>query len=199
MNGSSEMQDKCWNTSKTYFWVQCLDWDDILGAESSSSFGGDLFVNPSSEEWNICVNSVQSLLDMVEVRSIQFVQVWSLIGTVGKSTSCIQYNSHQRVREAVNKEMFLFCLDIVRWWKMAFFAHFELAFGCLRAIMIAIWTIIGTLLLHLLKIIYMTSGTPANVSVDASRPHICHFFSSQIFSTQIFLHTNSEQKRHKFR
>ena len=32
-----------------------------------------------------------------------------------------------------------------------------------------------------------------------SRPHICHFFSTEIICTQIFLHTNSEQKRHKFR
>ena len=33
----------------------------------------------------------------------------------------------------------------------------------------------------------------------ACRPHICHFFSTDIFSTQIFLHTSLEQKRHEFR
>ena len=30
-----------------------------------------------------------------------------------------------------------------------------------------------------------------------NRPHICLFFSTQIFSTQIFLHIDLEQKRHK--
>ena len=31
-----------------------------------------------------------------------------------------------------------------------------------------------------------------------TRPHFCHFFSTQIFSTQIFLDINLEQERHKF-
>ena len=37
-----------------------------------------------------------------------------------------------------------------------------------------------------------------NRHINDPRPHICHFFSTDIFSTQIFLHTNLEQKRHKF-
>ena len=31
------------------------------------------------------------------------------------------------------------------------------------------------------------------------RPHICHFFSTQIFSAEIFLHIDLEQKRPKLR
>ena len=147
MNGSSEKKGKCWNTSKMYFWVRCLDWDDILGAESSSSFGCNLFINPSSEEWNICVNSIQSLLDMVEVRPMQFVQFWSLIGT-----SCIHNNSHKTVREAVNEKCFF---SVVQWWKMAFTAHLK--------IIIVLWTIIGTLLLQVIKMAFLTSSNP-NVS-----------------------------------
>ena len=35
--------------------------------------------------------------------------------------------------------------------------------------------------------------------IEAGRPHICHFFSTRFFSAKILLHTNLEQKRHKFR
>ena len=38
-----------------------------------------------------------------------------------------------------------------------------------------------------------------NMDGFVGRPHICHYFSTKIFHTQIFLHTNLEQKRHKFR
>ena len=38
-----------------------------------------------------------------------------------------------------------------------------------------------------------------HLHLHETRPHVCHFFSTEIFSTQIFLHTNLEQKRHKFR
>ena len=33
----------------------------------------------------------------------------------------------------------------------------------------------------------------ASGALSRSKPHICHFFSTEIFSTQIFLHTNLEK------
>ena len=40
---------------------------------------------------------------------------------------------------------------------------------------------------------------PGRCALFWVRPHICHFFSTQIFSAQIFLHIGLEQKWHKLR
>ena len=37
----------------------------------------------------------------------------------------------------------------------------------------------------------------ASGALSRSKPHICHFFSTEIFSTHIFIHIDLEQKRHK--
>ena len=50
--------------------------------------------------------------------------------------------------------------------KSAFYAQYEMAFGCLRTIINFFLTIIVTLLLQLHKMTFLTSGTLANVSVE---------------------------------
>ena len=46
---------------------------------------------------------------------------------------------------------------------------------------------------------HFTLSSGVSTSLGVYRPHIRHFFSTQIFSAEIFLRTDLEQKRHKLR
>ena len=46
---------------------------------------------------------------------------------------------------------------------------------------------------------HFTLSSGVSTSLGVYRPHIFHFFSTQIFSAEIFLHIDLEKKRHRIR